>query len=126
MKLLAARGARERDDDGGGARCGGGGGDGGGGGSLARDLVAKGGAKRVRIAAWLRATRGFSTPLHYLDTITPAECRALLRAGADVRARGADDASAASPLGVARDARCLLYTSPSPRDRTRSRMPSSA
>ena len=26
----------------------------------------------------------------------------------------------------ARDKRCLLYTSPSPRDRTRSRMPSSA
>ena len=29
-------------------------------------------------------------------------------------------------LGVAQDALCLLYTSPSPRDRTRSRMPSSA
>ena len=28
--------------------------------------------------------------------------------------------------GAARGARCLLYTSPSPRDRTRSRMPSSA
>ena len=27
---------------------------------------------------------------------------------------------------VQQDARCLLYTSPSPRDRTRSRMPSSA
>ena len=27
---------------------------------------------------------------------------------------------------VAEDANCLLYTSPSPRDRTRSRMPSSA
>ena len=56
-------------------------------------------------ADWLAPTRGFSTPLHYLDTITAAECRALLRAGADVRARGADDASAASPLDVARDAR---------------------
>ena len=27
---------------------------------------------------------------------------------------------------VVRDSHCLLYTSPSPRDRTRSRMPSSA
>ena len=35
-----------------------------------------------------------------------------------------------SPAGIAADlrglVRCLLYTSPSPRDRTRSRMPSSA
>jgi len=31
-------------------------------------------------------------------------------------------------IGIIKDARggCLLYTSPSPRDRTRSRMPSSA
>ena len=29
-------------------------------------------------------------------------------------------------LKIAKDAACLLYTSPSPRDRTRSRMPSSA
>ena len=27
---------------------------------------------------------------------------------------------------IGKDTRCLLYTSPSPRDRTRSRMPSSA
>ena len=32
----------------------------------------------------------------------------------------------ASPNGVAMNMACLLYTSPSPRDRTRSRMPSSA
>ena len=30
------------------------------------------------------------------------------------------------PLLITRDSNCLLYTSPSPRDRTRSRMPSSA
>ena len=29
-------------------------------------------------------------------------------------------------VGVARDMHCLLYTSPSPRDRQKSRMPSSA
>ena len=29
-------------------------------------------------------------------------------------------------IGIDRDKHCLLYTSPSPRDRTRSRMPSSA
>ena len=29
-------------------------------------------------------------------------------------------------LGLARPSACLLYTSPSPRDRTRTRMPSSA
>ena len=29
-------------------------------------------------------------------------------------------------MAIAEDERCLLYTSPSPRDRTRSRMPSSA
>ena len=29
-------------------------------------------------------------------------------------------------IGATHDALCLLYTSPSPRDRTRSRMPSSA
>jgi flavodoxin len=28
--------------------------------------------------------------------------------------------------GIAKNKNCLLYTSPSPRDRTRSRMPSSA
>ena len=36
-----------------------------------------------------------------------------------------DSASAASDA-LAKDIACLLYTSPSPRDRTRSRMPSSA
>ena len=54
---------------------------------------------------------------------------AQLRDDADVRAvvlTGAGDAAFCT--GIDRDAvpACLLYTSPSPRDRTRSRMPSSA
>ena len=43
--------------------------------------------------------------------------------------RRQDGAARATRRGAARQARhptCLLYTSPSPRDRTRSRMPSSA
>ena len=35
-------------------------------------------------------------------------------------------ASALNKIGVGKGDTCLLYTSPSPRDRTRSRMPSSA
>ena len=51
----------------------------------------------------------------------PARAIILLDVGTDVAGEGATDAwvSAACYL-------CLLYTSPSPRDRTRSRMPSSA
>ena len=37
-----------------------------------------------------------------------------------------DYASVKISLARPHDIRCLLYTSPSPRDRTRSRMPSSA
>ena len=40
------------------------------------------------------------------------------------RELGVDDFDVAERVDPARD--CLLYTSPSPRDRTRSRMPSSA
>ena len=36
------------------------------------------------------------------------------------------DAPGARPSAPAHDVRCLLYTSPSPRDRQKSRMPSSA
>ena len=39
---------------------------------------------------------------------------------------GADAVYIGAPLYGARSNACLLYTSPSPRDRTRSRMPSSA
>ena len=38
----------------------------------------------------------------------------------------ADRASTAAAVNGSSNAACLLYTSPSPRDRTRSRMPSSA
>ena len=43
-----------------------------------------------------------------------------------VHAHNADYAVAALRLGLPTIYTCLLYTSPSPRDRTRSRMPSSA
>ena len=36
------------------------------------------------------------------------------------------DTGAAVDVGIGLEQACLLYTSPSPRDRTRSRMPSSA
>ena len=42
------------------------------------------------------------------------------------RAIGAGIAVVGAGLGIGRIGGCLLYTSPSPRDRTRSRMPSSA
>ena len=45
--------------------------------------------------------------------------------GAEADFRSAEDAERAVASAAAADA-CLLYTSPSPRDRTRSRMPSSA
>ena len=41
-------------------------------------------------------------------------------------AEAADAIAGGAPVVIAHDIRCLLYTSPSPRDRTRSRMPSSA
>ena len=45
----------------------------------------------------------------------------------DVEFRGdSTRAEAARVAQIARDQRCLLYTSPSPRDRQKSRMPSSA
>ena len=49
------------------------------------------------------------------------ECSARVNQGAEVAARQALDAVKVPLAGG-----CLLYTSPSPRDRTRSRMPSSA
>ena len=68
-----------------------------------------------------------------LDGAAGAAARALdawdAAAGRWCLARAADDdASVADALGAAaaEPAVCLLYTSPSPRDRTRSRMPSSA
>ena len=49
------------------------------------------------------------------------------RAAAEARPAAAEARPAAAEARrAARAERCLLYTSPSPRDRTRSRMPSSA
>ena len=64
--------------------------------SLITQLRSRGGEERLRIAEWLRETRGFATPLHYHCTgaITLAETRSLLRAGADI------DAPAAALCGV--------------------------
>ena len=50
--------------------------------------------------------------------------RAVKKINADIV--NAHDWSIALPLVGIRNLVCLLYTSPSPRDRTRSRMPSSA
>ena len=41
----------------------------------------------AEVAAWLRATRHCSTPLHYVDIVTPAHATSLLRAGADLYAK---------------------------------------
>jgi iron(II)-dependent oxidoreductase len=51
--------------------------------------------------------------------------RWILRRGGQKSIRGDADTLYDSSA-IAHDIRCLLYTSPSPRDRTRSRMPSSA
>ena len=53
-----------------------------------------------------------------IDTPKPGPAEVLIK----VRACGLNRADAMVASGMA----CLLYTSPSPRDRTRSRMPSSA
>ena len=59
------------------------------------------------------------SPQSKLDSVKPTEPVALYR-GESVTASSRSNASSWSELA------CLLYTSPSPRDRTRSRMPSSA
>ena len=66
-----------------------------------------------------------------LPTLTPAQRAAALEKAAQTRtaraqARAQLRSGELSPLDVLRAPTCLLYTSPSPRDRTRSRMPSSA
>jgi hypothetical protein len=57
------------------------------------------------VRAWLEAARGRSSPLQFLDAITPREACALLRAGADIdhdRDDGDDEARAPSPRALAR------------------------
>ena len=58
-----------------------------------------------------------------------AVCKMLVNAGANVEAattEGVTPLHMAAEYGHCEVMSCLLYTSPSPRDRTRSRMPSSA
>ena len=47
-------------------------------------------------------------------------------AGETIESQNADDVSASQSLESGDEERCLLYTSPSPRDQRGSRMPSSA
>ena len=61
--------------------------------------------------------------LHYHDHIWPEVCRGLRAAGVTQLTIFRAPQTATLFLYVTT---CLLYTSPSPRDRTRSRMPSSA
>lgn len=42
------------------------------------------------VVQWLKATRAFTTPLHYADVVSPARARALLRGGANLHARCLD------------------------------------
>ena len=57
---------------------------------------------RDRVADWLEATRLWTTPLHYLEVVTPPRAAALLRDGADPHARAAGDAAAPSPFELAK------------------------
>ena len=51
------------------------------------------------VAAWLAATRLWSTPLHHLEFLTPERALALLRAGADIHA--AAEPGGPTPLSLA-------------------------
>ena len=64
-------------------------------------------------------TSGTSVRLNYSQTVD------LDQVNLTLQQNGYEDAVVVT-FGSDRDIRCLLYTSPSPRDRTRSRMPSSA
>ena len=110
---------------------------------------------RTRLPGWMAATlmAGFvSTPLTQLVTgsmfVENFLAAMLLGVGQQIDQRGGDQVAVAEQFALASDRdrqlvksefayqpryiqrhtliTCLLYTSPSPRDRTRSRMPSSA
>ena len=71
------------------------------------------------------ATKPAARPHIYAYAIDDEAHRDLLKVGQttrDVRQRVAEQLKTAA----IKNYRCLLYTSPSPRDRTRTRMPSSA
>ena len=76
-------------------------------------------AKRVRAKFQTKNTMGYSLQA-FLDHEAPADILTRLMVGSEGTLAFLADVT----LGTVRD--CLLYTSPSPRDRTRSRMPSSA
>ena len=65
--------------------------------------------------------RGLTNPPTPLDEVGRVDMPEI---EASYRVSFSDEAQAAQAMGL-KDS-CLLYTSPSPRDRTRSRMPSSA
>ena len=54
------------------------------------------------LADWLEATRLWTTPLHYLEVVTPPRAAALLRDGADPHARAAGHDAAPSPFELAK------------------------
>ena len=81
------------------------------GGNTAPDMVSFG-------AAAAAATVAAAVVLHSLAIATSTDY--------DVRVQVVDAMLAVAPQKAAVENFCLLYTSPSPRDRTRSRMPSSA
>ena len=62
----------------------------------------------------------------WLDSLEPVPRAAMSVDGWHVGSDALVSRRAGARLDVAMATRCLLYTSPSPRDRTRSRMPSSA
>ena len=70
-------------------------------------------------------TDGFRGPAD--SVITPDFCLRLgFHTGAVIKEKGYDSVIIGKDTRVSGYMLCLLYTSPSPRDRTRSRMPSSA
>ena len=85
------------------------------------------------LAVFIGAVTAFvSTPIYRADALLQVEDKSKMKGGiaalADVEGVLGDNTSVAAELEILRDqvSHCLLYTSPSPRDRTRSRMPSSA
>ena len=73
---------------------------------------------------------GFGWHLVFVDTVIPGRVPAFEESEADVRTAWLGEQKALawekSYKGMRANYTCLLYTSPSPRDRTRTRMPSSA
>ena len=77
-----------------------------------RVVLADAGDQRAVDAAAQLTARGLVEPI-LVDDLDAARSDAVVAAGEEIERADLDDP-------------CLLYTSPSPRDRTRSRMPSSA